>query len=100
MRAFLEACVEEHQSAGNILHIRHAHIKWFNDNDKEHFRELLDVLQEYVLPWIFSDKSELNNDMMKHLGPGGIPVTVGAKNEAMKPGGGKRKQVSKKVELI
>lgn len=95
-RTFLEVRVGAAlQSAEVVLHVRRADISWFNNDSKGNdyvvFQELLELLQASVLPRMFADEIEANNNaktrhanqpLPPELGPGGIPVTVGEKNSA------------------
>lgn len=101
-RTFLEVKVGQQQCVEVILHIRRSDIQWFNEDNTEQdkFDELLELLEDKVLPRMFEDeleekRAELNQEEVPPpLGPGGIPIAE--KNESFK----KRKRFNRKEAAL
>ena len=85
-RTYMEVRVGRYQSAEILLHLRRADVSWFRHNLDVLRAELLDLLQTSVLPRLLAHEVELHHAVITqtplppNLGPGGIPMTVGEKN--------------------
>ena len=99
-RTYLEVKVGRSQCAAVILYLRRPDMAWFNDNNDRLFAEFLHLIEQQVLPRMFTDELEENHaQQTKHkrpptLGPGGVPIAE--KNNAA-PAQKKRKRLTKKA---